>query len=213
MIYVYYYISYLVCKCIYIYIYIPYYIITILETELKGQAASKTYAWRLTLMFVLDICVLTVSFHNFKSQNFKLSVSNPKSKYVAYVSVLSRISNSQGLGRKNKLEILKTYRKIPGSRFRTKAYQHRSLGDRKRGDEKRGDRKIKFVCVCLLCISVYLSYPPLSVLPSSQHLQDHPITNLRFAQTLDKTCIYIYIYVYVCMYVCIYIYIYIHMSN
>ena len=43
-----------------------------------------------------------VSFHNFKSQNFKLSVSNPKSKYVAYLSVLSQISNCQGLGRKNK---------------------------------------------------------------------------------------------------------------
>ena len=42
--------------------------------------------------------------------NFKLSVSNPKNKHVAYVSVLSRISNCQGLGRKNKLEILKTYR-------------------------------------------------------------------------------------------------------
>ena len=49
----------------------------------------------------------TVSFHNFKSQDFKLSVSNPKSKYVAYLSVLSRISNCQGLGRKNKFEILK----------------------------------------------------------------------------------------------------------
>ena len=34
--------------------------------------------------------VLTVSSHNFKSQNFKLSVSNPKSKYVAYLSVLSK---------------------------------------------------------------------------------------------------------------------------
>ena len=44
----------------------------------------------------------TVSFHNFKSQNFKLSVSNPESKYVAYLSVLSQISNCQGLGRKNK---------------------------------------------------------------------------------------------------------------
>ena len=52
----------------------------------------------------------TVSFHNFKSQNFKLSVSNPKSKYVAYVSVLSQISNCQGLGRKNKHDILKTDR-------------------------------------------------------------------------------------------------------
>ena len=49
----------------------------------------------------------TVSFHNFKSQNFKSSVSNPKSKHVAYLSVLSRISNSQGLGRKNKHETLK----------------------------------------------------------------------------------------------------------
>ena len=52
----------------------------------------------------------TVGFHNFKSQIFKLSVSNPKSKYVAYLSVLSRISNCQGLGRKNKHDILKTDR-------------------------------------------------------------------------------------------------------
>ena len=52
----------------------------------------------------------TVSFHNFKSQNFKLSVSNPKSKYVAYLSVLSQISNCQSLGRKNKHDILKTDR-------------------------------------------------------------------------------------------------------
>ena len=54
--------------------------------------------------------VRTVSFHNFKSQNFKLSVSNPNSKHVAYLSVLSRISNRQSLGRKNKHEILKTDR-------------------------------------------------------------------------------------------------------
>ena len=46
-----------------------------------------------------------VSCHNFKSQNFKLRVSNPKSKYVAYLSVLSRISNCQSLGRKNKHQI------------------------------------------------------------------------------------------------------------
>ena len=39
----------------------------------------------------------TVSFHNLKSQNFKLSVSNPKRKYVAYLSVLSQISIRQGL--------------------------------------------------------------------------------------------------------------------
>ena len=54
----------------------------------------------------------TVSFNNFKSQNFKLSVSNPKSKYVAYLSVLSQISNCQGLGRKSKHEILKTDRTV-----------------------------------------------------------------------------------------------------
>ena len=51
----------------------------------------------------------TVSFHDFKSQNFKLSVSNPKSKFV-YLSVLSQISNCQSLGRKNKHEIMKTDR-------------------------------------------------------------------------------------------------------
>ena len=52
----------------------------------------------------------TVSFHNFKSQNFKLSVSNHKNEYVAYLSVLSQISNCQSLGRKNKHEVLKTDR-------------------------------------------------------------------------------------------------------
>ena len=56
--------------------------------------------------------ITTVSFLNFKSQNLKLSVSNPKSKYVAYVTVLSQISNCQGLGRKNKHEILKTDRTL-----------------------------------------------------------------------------------------------------
>ena len=53
-----------------------------------------------------------VSFHNFKSRNFKLSVLNPKNKYVAYLSVLSQISNCQSLGRKNKHEILKTDRSL-----------------------------------------------------------------------------------------------------
>ena len=52
----------------------------------------------------------TVSFHNFKSQNLKLSVSNPKNKCVAYLYVLSQISNCQSLGRKNKHDILKTDR-------------------------------------------------------------------------------------------------------
>ena len=53
---------------------------------------------------------ITVSFHNFKSQNFELSVSNPKNQYVVYLSVLSQISNCQSLGRKNKHDILKTDR-------------------------------------------------------------------------------------------------------
>ena len=58
------------------------------------------------------IYIYTVSFHNFKSQNFKLSVSNPKNKYVAYLSVLSQISNCQSPGRKNKHVFLKTDRSI-----------------------------------------------------------------------------------------------------
>ena len=57
----------------------------------------------------------TVSFlHNFKSQNFKLSVSIPKNKHVVYVSVLPQSSNCQGLGRKSKHEILKTDRTLQG---------------------------------------------------------------------------------------------------
>ena len=61
---------------------------------------------------LLTTYMFTVSFHNFKSQDFKLSVSNPKNKYVVYSSVLSPISNCQGLGRKNKHEILKTDRRL-----------------------------------------------------------------------------------------------------
>ena len=62
--------------------------------------------------YCYEYYTITVSFHNFKSQNFKLSVSNPKNKYVAYLSVLSQISNCQGLGRKNTHEVLKTDRMI-----------------------------------------------------------------------------------------------------
>ena len=51
---------------------------------------------------------------------------DPKSKYVAYLSVLSQISNCQGLGRKNKHEILKTDR--------------RGRGEWKRGSEKEWNR-------------------------------------------------------------------------
>ena len=70
-----------------------------------------SYIYIYIYMYLVNSSCSTVSFHNFKSQNFKLSVSNPKSKYVAYVSVLSQISNCQCLGRKNKQEILKTDRR------------------------------------------------------------------------------------------------------
>ena len=66
-------------------------------------------AFRMSFPIFEIMALDTVSFHNFKSRNFKLRVSNPKHKYVACLSVLSRISNCQGLGRKNKFEILKTY--------------------------------------------------------------------------------------------------------
>ena len=68
------------------------------------------YIYILCVYRYIYVYMHAVSFHNFKSQNFKLRVSNPKSKYVVYLSVLSRISNCQGLGRKNKHEILKTDR-------------------------------------------------------------------------------------------------------
>ena len=69
-----------------------------------------------TIIMVITTTIImfiaTVSCHNFKSQNFKLSVSNPKSKYLAYLPVLSQISNCQSLGHKNKHDILKTDRTI-----------------------------------------------------------------------------------------------------
>ena len=71
-------------------------------------APWELYVWLFWRSF--RVRVPAVSFHNFKSQIFKLSVSNPKSKYAAYLSVLSQISNCQGLGRKNKHETLKTDR-------------------------------------------------------------------------------------------------------
>ena len=77
--------------CIYIYIY----------TQVYTYVYGEPPVWRY---------LSTPSFHNFKSQSFKLSVSNPRSKSVACLSVLSQISNCQGLGRKHKFEIMKTDR-------------------------------------------------------------------------------------------------------
>ena len=73
------------------------------------------YYSRFTKQFVVTVAMVTVSFHNFKSQDFKLSVSNPKSKYVAYLSVLSQITNCLSLGRKSKHEFLKTDRSSSSS--------------------------------------------------------------------------------------------------
>ena len=105
---------------IYIYIYICIYTHTHNVTLYVHRCIVLCcYVWWLFIyrftVFTLVLCVpsswsCTVSFHNFKSQNFKLSVSNPKNKHVAYLSVLSQISNCQGLGRKKELEMLKTYR-------------------------------------------------------------------------------------------------------
>ena len=61
--------------------------------------------------------VFSFQIPSFQFSNFKLSVSNPKSKHVAYLSVLSRISSCQGLGRKNKHEILKTDRRGAAARL------------------------------------------------------------------------------------------------
>ena len=118
-IYVYIYIYIHIYTCIYIYVYIYIYIrkstggcaeemrihsfIHWCINSVPGRCGSA-HMWR--LHWQAD----TVGFHNFKSQNFKLSVSNPKSKYVAYLSVPSQISNCQSLGRKNKHDILKTDR-------------------------------------------------------------------------------------------------------
>ena len=86
---------------VYIYIYVMF-VMDVLPLPVVGPLPAPQVG--------LEDLASTVSFRNFKSQNFKLSVSNPKSKYVAYVSILSQISNCQGLGRKNKHEMSKTDR-------------------------------------------------------------------------------------------------------
>ena len=87
---------------------------------LAGRGQCVLYPLgRANRTIVIMLCI-TVSFHNFKSQKFKSSASNPKSKYVAYLSVLSQISNCQGLGRKSKHEIVKT------DRMSQRSYDERS---------------------------------------------------------------------------------------
>ena len=103
---------------VYIYIYIGLLRAVRGHGEGQGRLPLRLLAVRVLLSLSLPFSATaaaapTVSFHNFKSQSFKLSVSNPKSKYVAYLSVLSQISNCQGLGCKNKHENLKTDRMVP----------------------------------------------------------------------------------------------------
>ena len=109
-VYVYIYIYIHICIMyidIYIYIYIHMYYVYI-DIDIYIYTCVYTYIYIYIHMrhSPETSSSTTVSFHNFKSQNFKLSVSNPKSKYVACLSVLSQISNCQGLGHKNKIEIL-----------------------------------------------------------------------------------------------------------
>ena len=83
----------------------------LLPSPLPSPPLSYVHLYRYLYLHIFTYTyTYTVSFHNFKSQKFKLSVSNPKNKYVAYVSVLSQISNFQSLGRKNKHAILKADR-------------------------------------------------------------------------------------------------------
>ena len=80
------------------------------DGSLLTETGCMTITITVTITMTMTITMTTVSFHNLKSQSFKLSISNPKSKYVVYLSVLSQISNCQGLGRKKTNEILKTDR-------------------------------------------------------------------------------------------------------
>ena len=138
-------------------------------------------------MFMVVI-VTTVSFHNCKSQNFKLSVSNPTSKYVACLSVLSQISNCQGLGRKNKFGVLKTYRKDWA-----KSLDSRPQPSPRRPSSKEIPRPPQLqVYVRYMCIYIYIYTCIYIYIYSCYFLLD----------------IYIYIYVYTHTRIYIYIYIY-----
>ena len=148
----------------------------------------------------------TVSFHNFKSQNFKLSVSNPKSKYAAHVSVLSQISNSQGLGRKNNFEILKTYRMrvLVVSRIITVRYiiRHSSPAFRLAAQE--------LPILSSLLVSCFVSIIIIIVIEAkaSRH---HPLWVVA-AYRGWRISLSLYVCMYVCMYVYIYIYTYVYIS-
>ena len=90
---------------VYEYMYCRYYVCSYMFAYMSETMYLYIYIYTyMCVCIYIYIYIYTVSCHNFKSQDFKLSVSNPKSKCVVYLSVLSQISNCQGLGRKNKHE-------------------------------------------------------------------------------------------------------------
>ena len=136
----------------------------------------------------ITVVISTVSFHNFKSQNFRLSVSNPRHKYVAYVSVLSQFSNCQGLGRKNKFEILKTDRSLI-IMFGIRAPRLRDLD--------RGYAQYMCIDVCVytyIYIYIYIYMYIYTYIYMYTYIYAH----------VYIICMYTYIYIYI--YICIYMY-------
>ena len=101
-VYIYIYVSCYLSLSLFIYIYIYTYTCIHIGSPFRVEPPSNSAAGQLREGPVGPFDRRTASFHNFKSQNFKLSVSTPESKWVACLSVLSQISNCQGLGRKNK---------------------------------------------------------------------------------------------------------------
>ena len=148
----------------------------------------------------------TVSCHNFKSQNFKLSVSNPKSKHVAYLSVLSQISNCQGLGRKNKHEIWKLTGLVAVIMHTYCLYA-----------SEHTQTIVCLACQCdtYTCVYACIVYMYICVPCIHKCLYIYIyIYRERERHTHAHTYIYLYIYIYIHKYVfiCIYIYIYMHTS-
>ena len=138
-----------------------------------------------------------------------MSVSNPKSKHVAYASVLSQISNCQSLGRKNKNKILKTDRS--GEIW---AYAREELRFLLTASSQVCIYVNKYIYIhmCILYLSLSLS---LSISLSLYIYIERDMCVCMYV--CMYVCVYIYIYIYTCMYVCMciytYIYIYIYIST
>ena len=150
----------------------------------------------------------TVSFHIFKSQNFKLSVSIPKSKYVAYLSVLSQISHCQGLGRKNKHDILKTDRIFPDA-----MRAHTSTATRtQRIQDIVPDSQLEATGFLMrkkaVCVSIYIY---IYMYIHRIMLISIIIISMFIIMFIIILIIYIYIYIYIYTHTFIYIYIHIYM--